>query len=94
MVVTRPLVPRHQELRLAGGAEQVRGQGPAVSQLVIAEDILRLLGPRGPELGEMLVTFRCAGMSPPPKINLMSMETFHFRFCSIIHEVRTGRWRH
>ena len=41
MMVT--LIPRHQELGLAGGAEQVRGQGPAVSQLIIAEDVMRLL---------------------------------------------------
>ena len=41
MMVT--LIPRHQELGLAGGAEQVRGKGPAVSQLIIAEDVMRLL---------------------------------------------------
>ena len=63
MVTPRPL-PRHQELGLAGGAEQVRGQGLAVSQLVIAEDVRRILGPGGLD---MVVTPRCAGMSPPPE---------------------------
>ena len=69
MVVTPRPLPRHQELGLAGGAEQVRGQGLAVSQLVIAEDVRRILGPGGLDMGNllMLVTPRCAGMSPPPE---------------------------
>ena len=49
MLAPRPL-PRHHELGLAGGAEQMRGQGLAVSQLLIAEDVRRLLSPGGPEL--------------------------------------------
>ena len=70
MVVTPRPLPRHQQLGLAGGAEQVRGQGLAVSQLVIAEDVRRLLGPGGLDMRDllMLVTPRCAGMSPPPEI--------------------------
>ena len=61
------LLPRHHQLGLAGGAEEVGGHGQAVSQLVIAKDVMRLLGPGGPELGEMLVaTSWCARMSPPP----------------------------
>lgn len=75
MVVTPRPLPRHQELGLAGGAEQVRGQGLAVSQLVIAEDVRRLLGPGGLDLdmGDllMLVTPRCAGMSPPPESGMI-----------------------
>ena len=68
MLALCPL-PRHHELGLAGGAEQVIGQGLAVSQLLIAEDVRRLLRPGGPELRKVLVTPRCAGMSPPPEIN-------------------------
>ena len=70
MVVTPRPLPRHQQLGLAGGAEQVRGQGLAVSQLVIAEDVRRLLGPGGLDMRDllMLVTPRSAGMSPPPEI--------------------------
>ena len=49
MLAPRPL-PRHHELGLAGGAEQMRGKGLAVSQLLIAEDVRRLLSPGGPEL--------------------------------------------
>ena len=71
MLAPRPL-PRHHKLGLAGGAEQVIGQGLAVSQLLIAEDVMRLLRPGGPELRKVLVTPRCAGMSPPPKIDTIN----------------------
>ena len=68
VLAPRPL-PRHHKLGLAGGAEQVIGQGLAVSQLLIAEDVRRLLRPGGPELRKVMVTSRCAGMSPPSEIN-------------------------